>query len=174
MQGFSAAPRKMAGGVVILRPDRNLPSSRMVFRVRNRLMQSKSKTGLAPGWSPTPTPSPVRHRMLPTPMAAAPSTSPWMAMRFLSRQEICSTMPMPARDRIEQMPMEDIWQLAPDASVALMASATSFKGSAAFSTSRGSAESGGFSSAVTANHPLRRARSRIEPDLWPGGVTRGG
>ena len=57
------------------------------------------------------------------------------------------------------MPIDDMWQLAPDASVALTASATSFSGSAALSTSRGSAKSGGFSSAVTANQPLRSTRS---------------
>ena len=79
------------GGEVILRPDRNFPSSRMVRTVPSRLMLSRSKTGLASGWSPHCTPSPVRHRMLATPMAAAPSTSPWIAIRFLSRQEICMT-----------------------------------------------------------------------------------
>ena len=73
-------------------------------------------------------------------------------------------MPRPARERSEQMPIDDMWQLAPDASVALTASATSFSGSAALSTSRGSAESGGFSSAVTANQPLRSTRSRIEAE----------
>jgi hypothetical protein len=91
--GFSAAPRNTRGGVVSLRPDRNVDSSRMVFSARNSEIESRSKTGRAPGWSPTPTPSPVRHRMLPTPMAAAPSTSPWMPMRLRSRHEICSTTP---------------------------------------------------------------------------------
>jgi hypothetical protein len=71
------------------------------------------------------------------------------------------------------MPIDDMWQLAPEASVALMASATSFSGSAAESTSRGSAESGGLSSAVTANQPLRKARSSREDDLWPGGGSTG-
>ena len=46
---------------------------------------------LASGWSPHCTPSPVRHRMLATPIAAAPRTSPWIAIRFLSRQAICMT-----------------------------------------------------------------------------------
>jgi hypothetical protein len=65
------------------------PLSRMMRMVSSSDIESRSKTGLAPGWSPACTPSPVRHRMLATPMAAAPSTSPWMAMRFLSRQAIC-------------------------------------------------------------------------------------
>ena len=78
----------MRGGRVIRRPDRNTPSSRMVRIVRSSVSESKSKTGFAPGWSPTPTPSPVRQSTLRTPIAAAPSTSPWMAMRFRSRQEI--------------------------------------------------------------------------------------
>ena len=65
-----------------LRPDRNRLSSRMVRMVCSSEMQSRSKTGLASGWSPHCTPSPVRQRMLPTPIAAAPSTSPWMAMRL--------------------------------------------------------------------------------------------
>jgi hypothetical protein len=52
---------------------------------------SRSKTGFAPGWSPACTPSPVRQRILATPIAAAPSTSPWMAIRLRSRQEICIT-----------------------------------------------------------------------------------
>ena len=157
-----------------LRPDRNAASSRMVRSVRNSDIQSKSNTGLAPGWSPTPTPSPVRHRILPTPIAAAPSTSPWMAMRLRSRQEICSTVPIPWRTRIEQMPIDDMWQLAPEASVALIASATSHNGSAALNTSRGSPESGGFNSAVTAKSPRRSTRSRIEADLCPSGGTSGG
>ena len=48
------------------------------------------------------------------------------------------------------MPIDDMWQLAPDASVALIASATRASGRAAAKTSAGSALSGGFSSAVTA------------------------
>ncbi len=71
------------------------------------------------------------------------------------------------------MPIEDMWQLAPEASVALIASATSHNGSAALKTSRGSAESGGFSSAVTAKSPRRRTRSRIDADLCPAGGTSG-
>jgi hypothetical protein len=61
----------------------------MVVMHSSNEVESKSNTGLAAGWSPACTPSPVRQRMFPTPMAAAPSTSPWMAMRFRSRQEIC-------------------------------------------------------------------------------------
>ena len=71
------------------------------------------------------------------------------------------------------MPIDDMWQLAPEASVALIASTTFFKGSAAARTSPGSAESGGFSSAVTANQPLRSVCSRPEADLYPGGGTGG-
>ena len=72
------------------------------------------------------------------------------------------------------MPIEDIWQLAPEASVALIASATSHNGSAALNTSRGSAESGGFISAVTANSPRRSTRSRNDADLCPAGGISGG
>ncbi|MNT73924.1 hypothetical protein D3C72_2126850 [compost metagenome] len=72
-----------------MRPERNFDSSRMVRTVSSSDMQSRSNTGLAPGWSPACTPSPVRHMTFCTPMADAPSTSPWMAMRFLSRQAIC-------------------------------------------------------------------------------------
>ena len=60
--------------------------------------------------------------MLATPIAAAPSTSPWMAMRLRSRQATCSTGAWPMRVRSAQMPTLDMWQLAPDASTALMAS----------------------------------------------------
>ena len=67
------------------------------------------------------------------------------------------------------MPIEDMWQLAPEASVALIASATSPKGRAASYTSSGSALSGGFNSAVTANLPCRRTRSKRLPETWPGG-----
>ncbi len=62
-----------------------------------------------------------------------------------------------------------MWQFAPEASVALIASATSASGRAASSTSAGSALSGGFSSAVTANQPARSTRSSRLPDTWPGG-----
>src|SRR5690242_10317408 len=61
------------------------------------------------------------------------------------------------------MPKLDMCTLAPEASVALMASATSDSTSAASYTACGSAESGGFSSAVTANRPARRTRSRRPP-----------
>ena len=67
------------------------------------------------------------------------------------------------------MPIEDMWQLAPEASVALIASQTSASGRAASKTSAGSALSGGLSSAVTANLPARSARSRRLPDDIPGG-----
>ena len=89
--GLAAAPRNTRGGVVSARPDRKRDSSRMVRMVSSREMLSRSNTGLAPGWSPACTPSPVRQRMLQTPLAAAPSTSPWMAMRLRSRQDICNT-----------------------------------------------------------------------------------
>ena len=46
------------------------------------------------------------------------------------------------------MPIEDMWQLAPEASVALIASQTSESGRAASKNVAGSARSGGFSSAV--------------------------
>jgi hypothetical protein len=62
-----------------------------------------------------------------------------------------------------------MWQLAPEASVALMASQTSDSGRAASKTSAGSALSGGFSSAVTANFPARSARPSRLPDDMPGG-----
>ena len=67
------------------------------------------------------------------------------------------------------MPIEDMWQLAPEASVALIASATSESGRAASKTSAGSALSGGLSSAVTANFPARSARSSRLPEDMPGG-----
>jgi hypothetical protein len=67
------------------------------------------------------------------------------------------------------MPIDDMWQLAPEASVALSASATSANGRAASNTSSGSALSGGFSSAVTANLPWRSTRSSRLPETWPGG-----
>ncbi len=167
-KGSRRAPRKIAGGVVSLRPERKVPSSRMVFSVRNRLMQSKSNTGFAPGWSPTPTPSPVRHRMLPTPMAAAPSTSPWMAMRLRSRQEICKhdAEAGARQDRAD----------AHRRHVAIGAGGVRRvdgigdcgSGSAAFNTSRGSALSGGFSSAVTANKPLAQRALEHRGRLVPG------
>ena len=74
-------------------------------------------------------------------------------------------MDEPARESSEQIPMDDMWQLAPDASVALMASTAPLSGSAALKTSRGSAESGGLSSAVIPNQPLRKTRSRMEAGL---------
>jgi len=77
--------------MVILRPERNIFLSRMTRMVSSNELLSRSKTGFAWGWSPACTPSPVRQRMFATPMAAAPSTSPWMAMRLRSRQEICIT-----------------------------------------------------------------------------------
>ena len=49
MQGFSAAPRKILGGSVMARPERNVCSSRMVRRVRSNEIESKSNTGFAPG-----------------------------------------------------------------------------------------------------------------------------
>lgn len=52
---------------------------------------------------------------------------------------------------------------APEASVALMPSATSDKTSAASYTSCGSELSGGFNSAVMANKPARKTRSRRDP-----------
>ena len=67
------------------------------------------------------------------------------------------------------MPSEDMWQLAPEASVALIASQTSESGRAASKTSAGSALSGGLSSAVTANLPARSARSSRLPEDMPGG-----
>ena len=79
------------GGVLIGRPLRNRDSSRIVRTVSMRLTASRSKTGFAIGWSPTWAPSPVRHSTFATPIAAAPSTSPWMAMRLRSRHEICIT-----------------------------------------------------------------------------------
>ncbi len=90
-KGLEAAPRKSRGGTVSLRPLRNMPLSRMILMVRSRCKESKSKTRLASGWSPVVTSSPVRQSTLQTPMAAAPRTSPWMAMRLRSRQETCST-----------------------------------------------------------------------------------
>ena len=78
----------MCGRRVIGRPERNTPSSRMVRMVRSKVSESKSNTGLAPGSSPVPVPSPVKQRTFLTPIAAAPSTSPWLAMRFRSRREI--------------------------------------------------------------------------------------
>jgi hypothetical protein len=88
-EGIDRRAQEHRGGEVSLRPERNFDSSRMMRMVSKSDMQSRSNTGLAPGWSPACTPSPVRHRTFWTPIAAAPSTSPWMAMRFLSRQEIC-------------------------------------------------------------------------------------
>jgi hypothetical protein len=67
------------------------------------------------------------------------------------------------------MPIEDMWQFAPEASVALRPSQTSASGRAASNTSAGSAESGGFSSEVTAKRPARRTRSSRLPETWPGG-----
>ena len=65
--------------------------------------------------------------------------------------------------------MDDMWQFAPEASVALIASATSAIGRAAVNTSSGSALSGGFISAVTANFPARSAISSLLPDTCPSG-----
>jgi hypothetical protein len=47
-----------------------------------------------------------------------------MAIRFRSRQETCITGSYPARVSRAHMPTLDMWTLAPEASVALMASAT--------------------------------------------------
>ncbi len=46
-------------------------------------------------------------------------------MRLRSRQEICITTAYPARVSRLEMPTLDIWVLAPEASVALIASQTS-------------------------------------------------
>src|SRR3990172_5661408 len=59
----------------------------------------------------------------------------------------------------------DMWQFAPEASVALMASHTVASTSARSYTDCGSALSGGFSSAVTAKRPKRSTRSSRDPDL---------
>ncbi len=61
-KGLAAAPRNTRGGVVSLRPDRNLPLSRMPRMQFSSEVESKSKTGLASGWSPACTPSPVRQQ----------------------------------------------------------------------------------------------------------------
>ncbi len=129
--GLEAAPKNKRGGVVMGRPLRSTPSSRMIFAVRSSCIESKSKTRLACGWSPTVTSSPVKHKTLETPMAAAPSKSPCMAMRLRSRQETCRTGLYPALVNKAQMATLDIWQLAPEASVALIASQTSDKTNAA-------------------------------------------
>ena len=89
--GFSAAPKNTRGAKVTLRPLWNRCASRSVVPISSSVMQSRSNTGLACGWSPLPTPSPVRHSMLHTPIAAPPRMSPWIAMRLRSRHEICIT-----------------------------------------------------------------------------------
>ena len=77
------------------------------------------------------------------------------------------------RVRIAQTATLDMWQCAPEPSVALMPSTQPSKASAALRTSSASAESGGLSSAVTANSPRRSTRSSRPRDEWPGSSTSG-
>ena len=91
-KGFAAPPKNSRGGALMARPLRNCCSSRMWRTMPSAEMLSISNTGLASGWSPDCTPSPLRQRMLHTPIAAAPRISPCMAMRLRSRQDCCRIM----------------------------------------------------------------------------------
>ena len=78
------------------------------------------------------------------------------------------------RVRIAQTATLDMWQCAPEPSVALMPSTQPSKACAPLRrTSSASAESGGLSSAVTANSPRRSTRSSRPRDEWPGRSTSG-
>ena len=66
-----------------------------------------------------------------------------------------------------------MWQLAPEPSVALIASTYPSNTRARLKTSSGSAESGGASSVVMANPPARSTRSKRPGELWPGRMGRG-
>ena len=94
-----------------------------------------------------------------------PSKSPCKAILFLSRQAICTIASYPACRSRAATATFDMCAVAPDASVALMASHESPMIRAWSRTACGSALSGERSSAVTAKCPARRTRSSREPDL---------
>ena len=95
--GFSTAPISQDGGGVTVRPPSSRPESRSVRAAPTSVTQSRSKTGLAPGWSPKRGWSPVSSSTLGMPSSPAPSRSDCSAIRLRSRQVSCITGSSPAR-----------------------------------------------------------------------------
>ena len=163
--GLLAAPRNKFGGGSICLPLRNCPLSRRILAVRSKVIESRAKTGFVSGWSPVPTPSPVRQSTFRIPNAAIPSNSPCKAIRLRSRHDNWATTSYPACLKVAATATLDIWTFAPDASVALIAS-TECPNKRAFSkTAWGSDPSGGSTSAVTAKCPASSTRSNLEFDF---------
>src|SRR5262249_23136431 len=95
--GASAAPRKKRAWPATLRPEGSSPLSRSSRAMAVSVVESTSNTALACGWSPAFGSSPVRHKRLCTPQAAAPVRSALRAMREPSRQG-CWEVAMAAGD----------------------------------------------------------------------------
>ena len=96
--------RRVGGAEEELRLAGDLASGRQLAACRAgrapcavSVVESRSNTGLVSGWSPALGSSPVRHRRLRTPVAAAPIRSPCSAMRLRSRQVNCRIGSMPSR-----------------------------------------------------------------------------
>lgn len=166
--GFSTAPMCQSGGTVSSRPDSSRCSSRRVRAVQTSCTPSRSKTGLASGWSPKRGWSPVRSRTFGMPRAAAESRSDCRAMRLRSRQVSCMTGSTPA-SRTSRLPaMLDIRTWALWLSVTLAASTHPRSSAALRVIAPGSAPRGGPISAVTAKRPAARVSRRALTVLTGG------
>ena len=154
-----------------LRPDISSPSSRITLATPSSCVPSRSKTGLACGWSPCRGWSPVISSMFGMPSAEAASSSDWSAIRFRSRQVSCMIGSTPASSAARQPAQPAIRAVAPALSVMFTACTQSRSSAALRVTGSVLAPRGGLTSAVTANSPAARTRASMPgPEPWPPGL----
>jgi len=162
--GSAAAPMNTLGGVSTVSPPRSVPLSRRFRTISIISSVFRSKTPFASRSFPAEGGSPQRHSTFRTPRAAAPRRSAWSAIRFRSRTTICMTGSTPSWSTIAAAAREEICTRARVQSVTLHASTDPRYRAAFCRISVASADAGGAISAVTANAPEAKTRSRRLPE----------